>query len=87
MDDEKFIQRLKAKIERLTGTPVELRLDTGNASQLMVDLGSPVPEVVLGSQVLTYSGFARMAVEYAVAAIRAQRNLGRLEFEVLLARN
>ena len=87
MDDREFLDQIKAKIERLTGTKIRISLDTTEENQMKVDWDLPVPEVTLGFNVLEYSGFARMSVEYAVASVRERRNLGPLEFHVLLARN
>ena len=87
MEDQEFLDRIRTKIERLTGTPVQLRLDPADESQLKVELDGPEPEIILGSNVLKYAGFARMAIEYAVASIRERRELGSLEFHALLARN
>ena len=87
MDDQEFLEQLKAKIERLTSTRIQLDLDREDSSALMVELEGLSPRVVLGSNILDYAGFARMAVEYAVASIREKRELGPLEFQILLARN
>ena len=87
MDEQEFLDRIKAKIERLTGTEIRFHLDMIDKDQIKVELNQPIPEVTLGSSVLQYSGFARMAIEYAVATIRERRELGTLEFHVLLARN
>ena len=87
MDDQEFIRRLKAKIEGLSGSDVQLHLDMVEKHLIKIDLEGPVPEVTLGSDVLRYSGFARMSAEYVVASIREKRELGPLEFHVLLARN
>ena len=87
MDDTEFMQRMRDKIRRLTGREVELHLDEAESDQMTVDLNGPEPVVTLGSNVINYSGFARMAVEYAVASIREKRQLGPLEFHILLARN
>jgi len=87
MDDQDFIQRIQAKIERLTGRSVELSIDHQEANQLQVQLQREVPLVVLGSNISRYPGFARMCIEYAVASIRQQRPIDRLEFQLLLARN
>ena len=87
MDDQEFLDRVKAKIERLSATEIELQLDRDDKNQIMLDLERPTPQVVLGSNILEYSGFARMAIEYAVASIRERRQLGALEFHILLARN
>jgi hypothetical protein len=87
MDDQEFLNRMKAKIERMSGKEIRLHLDTTAKDQLKIGLERPVPEVTLGSNVLQYSGFARMAIEYSVACIREMRELGTLEFHALLARN
>ena len=87
MDDQEFLEQLKAKIERLTSTRIQLDLDREDSSALVVELEGLSPRVVLGSNILDYAGFARMAVEYAVASIREKRELGPLEFQILLARN
>ena len=87
MEDEEFVARLKAKLESLTGGEVVLHLGTGDQSQIKVELGSLVPVVTIGSNALQYSGFARMALEHAVASIRGGKELESLEFQVLLSRN
>ena len=87
MDDEEFIGQIKAKIERLTGADIVLHLDTEDQGRMNVELSGQSPEVTLGSGVLEYSGFARMAIEYAVASIRGNRELSSLEFRALLVRN
>ena len=87
MDDERFIHRIQEKIERLTGCSIELEIDHEQGNQLQVELEREVPLVVMGSNVITYSGFARMCVEYAVASIRQKRPMQMLEFHLLLARN
>ena len=87
MDDQKFLDGIKGKIERLTDTEIQLQVDGAQKNQIKVEFGGPVPEVSLGSNVLQYPGFARMAIEYAVASIRERRELGLLEFHILLARN
>ena len=87
MDDQDFLDSIKAKIERLTGTEIQIRLDMSDANGIRVELERTPPEVILGADVLQYSGLARMAIEYAVACIREGRELGLLEFHVLLARN
>ena len=87
MDDLEFLDQIKGKIERLTNTEIDFQVDTINVNQMKVELDRPQPSVTLGSNVLQYSGFARMGIEYAVASIRERRELGMLEFNVLLARN
>ena len=78
---------MKSKIERRTGMVIQLNVDAMEKNQLKVEFDRPIPEVTLGSNVLQYPGFARMAIEYAVASIREQREIGPLEFNILLARN
>jgi hypothetical protein len=87
VDEQQFLDKIKNKIERLTGNEIKLAVDSAEPGQLAVELGSSVPQVTLGSNVLQFSGFARMAVEYAVASIREGREISVLEFHILLARN
>jgi hypothetical protein len=87
VENEEFIQRIREKIERLTERSIDLRIDHEDANQLQIELEPEVPQVVLGSNVYKYSGFARMCVEYSVASIRERRNIDTLEFHLLLARN
>ena len=87
MDEQQFLDKIKNKIERLTGNEIKLAVDSAEPGQLAVELGSSVPQVTLGTNVLQFSGFARMAVEYAVASIREGREISVLEFHILLARN
>ncbi len=87
MDDDEFLDRIQRKIQRLTQKRIELRVDHEDANQLLVELEREVPLVILGSNVLHFSGFARMCVEYVVESIRQHRPLDLLEFHLLLARN
>ena len=87
MEDHDFVERIQEKIERLTGRKVELRIDEEDASKIGVELQGDLPVVILGNNVLEYSGFARMGIEYAVACIREERAIDPVEFHVLLARN
>ena len=87
MEDREFVERIQEKIERLTGRQIELRIDEEDASKIGVELHGDLPLVILGNNVLEYSGFARMGIEYAVACIREERALEPMEFHVLLARN
>lgn len=87
MDNDEFIRRIREKIERLTEGTIELRVDVEDVNHLQVDLEQEVPRVTLGANIYHYSGFARMCVEYAVAAVRERRDLDPLEFHLLLARN
>ena len=87
MEDDVFLDRIKAKIERLTGRKIHLELDTDNGKRLEIEADAEVPKVVIGSDVLQYAGFARLAVEYAVASIRRGGEISQLEFQALLSRN
>lgn len=87
MEDEKFIEQMHQKLQRLTQRRVDLVIDQEEVNQLQVDLGLEVPRVVFGSNVLEYAGFARMCIEYAVESIRRERTIDTLEFHLLLARN
>ena len=87
MEDDEFLDRIQRKIQRLTQKRIELKLDHEDANQLLVELEREVPLVILGSNVLHFSGFARMCVEYVVESIRLHRPLDLLEFHLLLARN
>ena len=87
MEDQEFLDRIKAKIEKLTGEKIEFQLDTVDTTRLKLELGLPIPKLSLGSRVLQDSGFARMAIEYAVTSIQQGRELSTLEFQALLSRN
>ncbi len=87
MEDDEFLDRIQRKIQTLTQKRIELRLDHEDVNQLVVELEREVPLVILGSNVLQFSGFARMCVEYVVESIRRHRPLDLLEFHLLLARN
>ena len=87
MDDEEFIQRIVEKIQRLTGTRVDVEVDRQDSGKLEINLNGEVPRVVLGANIFQYAGFARMCVEYAVASIKQDRPINLLEFHLLLARN
>ena len=87
MEDNEFLDKLQAKIERQTDGTVDLVLDEVNAEKLEISLDGETPKVTVGSAVLEYPGFARMCIEYAVASIRRGQPIGLLEFHVLLGRN
>ena len=87
MEDSEFLDKIREKIERLTGRQVELQIDDEDASQLGVEMDGDLPLVIMGNHVLEYSGFARMGTEYAVACIREERPIEPIEFHMLLARN
>ena len=87
MEDQEFLRRIKEKIERATGRPVEVVVHAEEPTHISVHLDTPVPRVVLGSGIFRYPGLARLGVEYAVACLRRGRAIGELEFHVLLRRN
>ena len=87
MDDQEFLDRIRGKIEKITDTQVQIHLDADQKNQIKVEFESSIPQVTWAPTWLQYPGFARMAIEYAVASIREKRELGLLEFHVLLARN
>ncbi len=87
MNDQYFIDRIQEKIERLTGREIELRIDEDDVGHLGVDFSREMPIVIMGRNILEYSGFARLCTEYAVASIREQREIPEIEFQMLLARN
>ena len=87
MEDHIFVERIREKIERLTGRQVELSIDEEDAGKIGVELHGELPLVILGNNVLEYPGFARMGIEYAVACIREERAIDSVEFHALLARN
>ena len=87
MDDEQFVLRVKGKIERLSGRGVDLQIDYQVTNKLDVDLNHEVPQVVLGANIIHYSGFARLCIEYVSASIQRERLIDALEFHMLLARN
>ena len=87
MEDDLFVTRIQEKVERMTGGGIELEIDEEEVNQLHVEFNREVPRVVLGANVMEYSGFARMGIEYAVASIREKRPIEVIEFHMLLARN
>ena len=87
MEDEEFLERLRAKIVGRTGAQVDLGLDKRDQWAMSVKLDEGKSKVILGAGVLLYPGFARMCLEYAVACIRARREITLLEFHALLHRN
>ena len=87
MDDREFIQRVKEKIERLTGQEIDLDIDHENQSRMTLELNIDVPRVVIGADVLQHAGFGRLAIEYAVASIKRGAEVSQLEFQALLSRN
>jgi len=87
MDDQEFLARVKEKIERLTGEVIDLIIDEEDHLRVSVDLAALPPKVILGAGILQYPGLARMGIEYAVASIRAGREVGPLEFQAILRRN
>jgi len=87
MEDDKFVDNIKTKIERMAGREIDLSIDEQSENPVMLDMNTPVPRVVLGEQVLKFPGMARMAIEYVVACIKEERPLNPLEFQMLLRRN
>lgn len=88
MDNEKFLQKIREKITRLTGREVEVVVgEEREGGTLSVEVGGPVPKVTLTPKALEHAGLARMSIEYAVACIRAGREIDLLEFHTLLRRN
>lgn len=87
MDDEQFLREIQRKIERLTGQPIELALDSEDELNIGVDWSRQPPRVTMSAAILHYPGLARMGIEYAVACLRAGRIISAEEFEVLLRRN
>jgi len=87
MEDKEFLEKMKAKIEAMAGTPVTMSLDRRKEDRLEVDPDKLDPKVIVGAAVLKYPGFARMCIEYAVASIREGRQISALEFHMVLGRN
>ncbi|MDA0734377.1 MAG: hypothetical protein O2909_04815 [Chloroflexi bacterium] len=87
MKNEQLVWQIRKKIERLTQRSVDLVIDESESANFRVDLAGEIPQVILGSDIFEYAGFARMCVEYVVESIRQQRLIAELEFHVLLARN
>ncbi len=87
MDNEKFLEKIREKIEGTAGRPIELTVDTEQATRISVDLNGALPKVVFGAGIFRYPGLARLGVEYAVACLRRGRALDELEFHVILRRN
>ena len=87
MDDDKFIQNITEKIERMTGCRVDVEIDHLDAGKLEVELDRENPRVILGANIFKYAGFARMCIEYSTASIQRKRPIDVLEFHLLLARN
>ncbi len=87
MESNNFVERLHLKLERVTNRDVQLSVTDSDPNFLEVDLEAGTPNVVVGSNVYEYPGFARMCLEYAAASINEGRHIGELEFHLLLARN
>lgn len=87
MEDNVFLDKIRDKIEKITRTEVSLVIDEEDENKVDVDLAGDIPQVVMGSAVLKYPGFARMCIEYVVASIRTGRRINTLEFHVMLGRN
>ena len=87
MEDEKFLEQIHVKIARLTGRHVNLKLDSKDPWRMAVGFNEGESTVTIGNGALRFSGFARMCIEYAVACIRAEKEITTMEFHVLLQRN
>ena len=87
MEDEKFLEQINIKITRLTGRQVILKLDSEDPWCMAVGFNEGESTVTIGNGALKFSGFARMCIEYAVACIRAGKEITTMEFHVLLQRN
>ena len=87
MNDQEFLHQMKTKIQKLTGQEVDLQVDSTDTSRLTVELAEPLPKVTVGANLFRFPGFARMAIEYAVACIQQGRQVSTLEFQTLLTRN
>lgn len=87
MDDAEFLRRLQERIERSTGTAIELALDYDNPGRVAVDLHGPLPKVIFGVHILKYPGLARMFMQYAILCLRERRPVKEQEFLLYLRRN
>ncbi|GBD10706.1 hypothetical protein HRbin23_00351 [bacterium HR23] len=87
MDDAEFLRRLQERIERSTGEAIELVVDYDHPGRVAVDLESPRPKVIVGSDALKYPGLARMFMQYAILALRQRRPVEEQEFLLYLRRN
>ena len=48
VEDQEFVDRIREKIERMSGRQVELRIDQDDSSQIGVELSGDMPVVILG---------------------------------------
>ena len=87
MDDSDFIRRMKARIEASSGQAIELKLDTGKPDAISVEFSSPIPQVVMGADVLKFSGLARMFMQYVILSLRMGRKVEQDEFFLFMRRN
>jgi len=87
MNDNQFLDNMHRKIEKMAGRVVDLVLDEADQERMEVNLKGLRPKIYVGSAVLKYPGFGRMCVEYAVESIRRGREMGLLEFHMVLGRN
>ena len=87
MEDLEFIQRLKEKIESISGTAIDLEIDREEQRRCSIDLSMPVPRVVFGSDALSQAGLARMFSQYAILCLKERRQVGEAEFRLFLRRN
>ncbi|MBM3925152.1 MAG: hypothetical protein FJ320_04075 [SAR202 cluster bacterium] len=87
MNDNEFLDKMHRKIEKMAGRAVDLVMDESDQERMEINLAGLRPKIYVGSAVLKYPGFGRMCVEYAVESIRRGREMGLLEFHMVLGRN
>ena len=87
MEDHDFIEKLKEKVESTAGTAIDFEIDEQDQRRLSVDLSTPLPKVVFGSDVMTYPGLARMFSQYAILCLKENREVSEDEFLQFLRRN
>ena len=87
MEDAEFIERMKQKIAAAAGLDIELEIDAEDKRRFSIDLSTPVPRVVFGSDALEYSGLARMLSQYAILCLKERREVAEDEFLRYLRRN
>jgi hypothetical protein len=87
MDDSEFIRRIQQRIQEGAATAVDVELDHRNPRAFEVELSRPIPQIIMGADVLKYPGLARMFIQYAVLCLRERRKVEDLEFRAFLRRN
>ena len=87
MEDAEFIQRMKERIASAAGREIELEIDQEDKHRFTIDFSPSVPKVILGADVLAYSGLARMLSQYAILCLKERREVGEEEFLRYLRRN